>query len=99
MPTAVVSGRVDVKLKRQVDAILSTHGTTANDVIGAVWEQIAQTHEVPMRIKPEEAERLARQRAKFAEFEKFLETLPPINPEYANMTDDEILAMRIDEYV
>lgn len=47
MATAVISGRVDARLKERADAYLRAAGVTAGDVIRAVWERIARTGEIP----------------------------------------------------
>ena len=96
MPTAVVSGRVDESLKRQADVIIRAAGTTVGNVINDVWRTIAETGELP--VSPAQAEeRLAKQKT-FDSFLRWFNTLPPQNDAYARMTDDEILALRVDDY-
>lgn len=47
MPSVVVSGRVDQRVREQAGAVIRAAGLTANDVIRRVWESIARTGEVP----------------------------------------------------
>lgn len=47
MATAVVSGRVDERVKSRADVFIRAAGLSTGDVIRAVWERIAQTGEVP----------------------------------------------------
>lgn len=47
MATAVVSGRVDERIKSRADAFIRAAGLSSGDVIRIVWERIAQTGEVP----------------------------------------------------
>lgn len=47
MATAVVSGRVDERVRQRADAYIKAAGTTTADVIRVVWERIARTGEVP----------------------------------------------------
>lgn len=61
MATTVISGRVDTLVARQAQIAIQRAGTTPGEVIKSVWENIAQTGEVPRR--EEEQKRTARQRA------------------------------------
>ncbi|HIZ18319.1 MAG TPA: type II toxin-antitoxin system RelB/DinJ family antitoxin [Candidatus Olsenella stercoravium] len=47
MATAVVSGRVDEKVRQRADAYIRAAGFTPAEVIKVVWENIARTGEVP----------------------------------------------------
>lgn len=47
MPSVVVSGRVDQRVREQAGAVIRAAGLTANDVIRRVWDSIARTGEVP----------------------------------------------------
>ena len=47
MATAVVSGRVDEKVRQRADAYIRAAGSTPAEVIKVVWEHIARTGEVP----------------------------------------------------
>ena len=47
MATAVVSGRVDEKVRQRADAYIRAAGSTPAEVIKVVWENIARTGEVP----------------------------------------------------
>ena len=47
MATAVISGRVDERVKARAEVFIRAAGLSAGDVIRMVWEHIAQTGEVP----------------------------------------------------
>ena len=47
MATAVISGRVDERVKSRAEVYIRAAGLSTGDVIRAVWERIAQTGEVP----------------------------------------------------
>ena len=47
MATAVVAGRVDEAVKNKVDALLRIAGTSASELIGRLWEHVAETEEIP----------------------------------------------------
>lgn len=53
MATAVISGRVDERIKERADAYLRAAGLQAGDVIRQVWEHIARTGEIPIDGKRE----------------------------------------------
>ena len=97
MSTAVISGRIDADLKAQVDTIIRNTGSSVSEVINNVWLSIARSGELP-EIARQTCDH-ADQRARFAEFEAWLGSLPEPNPDYACMSDDEILATRVDRYV
>ena len=69
MATAVVSGRVDERVRQRADAYIRAAGSTPAEVIKVVWERIAQTGEVPeeepVTVAQEPMERLAELRALF----------------------------------
>ena len=48
MATAVISGRVDERIKERADTYLRAAGLQAGDVIRQVWEHIARTGEIPV---------------------------------------------------
>ena len=96
MPTAVVSGRVDEEIKRQADVIIRAAGTTVGNVINDVWHGIAETGELPQT--PEQAEKRLEERRTFDSFVQWFEALPAQNVAYAQMSDEEILALRVDDY-
>ena len=54
MATAVVSGRVDEKVRQRADAYIRAAGSTPAEVIKVVWENIARTGEVPEEVPAEE---------------------------------------------
>lgn len=81
MATLLVSGRVDESIKRKADAYIKRAGVTTSDVIKVVWEQIAETGEVPTKAKQRKteatlADRLTRLRASTPHSE-FLTGLTP----------------------
>ena len=47
MATAVVSGRVDERVKARAEVFIHAAGLSAGDVIRMVWERIARTGEIP----------------------------------------------------
>lgn len=47
MATAVISGRVDERVKARAELFIHAAGLSAGDVIRMVWEHIAQTGEIP----------------------------------------------------
>ena len=97
MATAVISARVPESVKARVDAVIREAGTTQAEVINGVWRTIAETGELPE--DPERGARLEGQRARFRAFMKWRESLPPIDPEFADMSDEELLAMKAEKYV
>lgn len=96
MPTAVVSGRVDEDLKRKADVIIRAAGTTVGNVINDVWRTIAETGDLPAT--PMQVDERLAKREGFDAFVEWFEALPQQNEAYAGMTDDEILAQRVDDY-
>ena len=54
MPTAVVTGRVEVSDKLKVEECLERAGMSSSDLIKLVWHNIATTGRLP---KPETADR------------------------------------------
>lgn len=96
MPTAVVSGRVDEDVKRRADIIIRNSGQTVAGVIADVWQGIVETGRLPER--PGLADEQAEKRAAFESFMEWLDGLPPQNEAFVHMTDDEILAGRVDDY-
>lgn len=96
MPTVVVSGRVDEGVKLHADAIIRAAGSTVNGVINDVWQTIVSTGQIPA--PPAAADEQVEKRAAFASFMEWFNELPPQNEAYEGMTDDEILAGRVDDY-
>lgn len=47
MATAIVSGRVDERIKERADAVIATAGSSSGEVIRRVWTNIAYTGELP----------------------------------------------------
>ena len=47
MATAVVSGRVDERIKARAEMFIRAAGLSTGDVVRMVWERIARTGEVP----------------------------------------------------
>lgn len=50
MATAIISGRVEESVKEKAGAYIRAAGLTVGDVIKLVWENIAQTGELPQPI-------------------------------------------------
>lgn len=96
MPTVVISGRVDEDVKVRADAVIRAAGSSVARVISDVWQTIAETGEVP--VSPAVADEQAERRAAFESFMEWFDALPPQNEAFAHMTDDEILAGRVDDY-
>ena len=71
-------------------------GSSVARVINDVWRSIADSGELPAA--PELLDEQAEKRAAFESFMEWLDGLPPQNEAFANMTDDEILAGRVDDY-
>lgn len=88
MATAVVSGRVDERIKQEVDRILQREGKTPGDVIKDVWTTIYQTGRLP--ITQEQEDEFKRKRQGFAELMEFVHTAPA-SPSWAtSLTDKEM---------
>lgn len=88
MATAVVSGRVDERVKREVDRIIERAGKTPGDVVRDVWTAIYQTGELPQ--VPEEQSEIDKKQARFQDFMDFVHSAPP-TPDWAvNLTDAEM---------
>ena len=96
MATAVVSGRVDERVRQRADAVMRKAGVTPTEVIQGVWASMAETGEVPDVAKPSSDR--AGGNAAMARLERFLESLPPANPDYAGWSDDDILALRVRDH-
>ena len=96
MATAVVSARVDETIRQKADAIMRKAGLTPSDVIQGVWSAMAQTGEIPEIARPVRDD--AKGRTAMERLESFLGGLPPVNPAYAGLSDDEILATMVSDY-
>ena len=96
MATAVISGRVDELVKQRAEAVLAKNGVTPNQLIGAIWNQIAQTGTIPISMGEDELQ--AHRRQRFAEFQAWTKTLPPC-PSLANATDEELREMIVEGLV
>ncbi|MBQ9005689.1 MAG: type II toxin-antitoxin system RelB/DinJ family antitoxin [Atopobiaceae bacterium] len=96
MPTVVVSGRVDEDVKVRADAVIRAAGSSVARVINDVWRSIADSGELPSA--PELSSKQSKKRAAFESFMEWFDGLPPQNETVARMTDDEILAGRLDDY-
>lgn len=97
MATAVVSGRVDEAVKHRADVVIRNAGETVASVINRVWEAMAETGELPESLRQGHAQETKRE--VFASFLSWLDELPEPNPAYADMTDDELFALKVDEHV
>ncbi len=96
MPTVVISGRVDEDVKLRADAIIRAAGSTVNNVINDVWQTIVSTGQLP--VPPSVIDEQKEKRAVLASFMEWFDELPPQNEAFEHMTDDEILAGRVDDY-
>ena len=92
MATAVVSGRVDEKIRQHADAYIRAAGSTPAEVIKVVWENIARTGEVP------EEEPARGSRDAWERFMEFRESLPKAEPWLANLTKEEMRDMIASRY-
>ena len=97
MPAAVVSGRVDDAIRQKADVVMRKAGFTPTEIIQNVWATMARTGSVPEAARPAQEGEDAHVEA-FARLEGFLGSLPPVNPAYADLSDDEILALRVQDY-
>ena len=89
MATAVVSGRVDGRIKMQADRYIHAAGLSTGDVIRTVWEHIARTGEVPReerRKAPDEISEAMREL-------KELRTVFGSSDWLVNLTDDQMKDM------
>lgn len=84
MATAVVSGRVDEKVRQRADAYIRAAGSTPAEVIKVVWEHIARTGEVP------EEEPAVDPRDAWERFVEFREALPKAEPWLVNLTKEQM---------
>jgi len=96
MATVVVSGRVEESVKLRADAVIRSAGSTAAAVISDVWQSIAETGQLPA--SSAHADEQAEKQATFSSFMEWFETLPSQNEDFAHLTDEEILAGRVDDY-
>ena len=87
MATAVVSGRVDEKIRHRADAYIRAAGSTPAEVIKVVWENIARTGEVPEVVPVEEP------RGAWERFMEFRESLPKAEPWLVNLTKEQMRDM------
>ena len=92
MATAVISGRVDEKIRQRADAYIRAAGSTPAEVIKVVWEHIARTGEVPEAAPAEEpcgaGERCL----------EFRESLPEAEPWLVNLTKEQMRDMIASRY-
>ena len=96
MPTTVVSGRVDETVRQKADNVMRKNGLKPSDVIQNIWNTMAKTGEVPeVALPPRDGEKT---RSAMERLESLLESLPPVNPAYADLSDEEILALRVRDY-
>lgn len=87
MATAVVSGRVDERVRQRADAYIKAAGLTPADVIRVVWENIARTGEVP-----DEGEAQGETPDAFEDFMAFRASLPKATW-LADLTDEQMKDM------
>ena len=96
MATAVVSGRVDEAVRQKADNVMRKNGLKPSDVIQNVWNAMAETGEVPEVACPPRNK--GEKRSAMDRLESLAENLPPVNPAYADLSDEEILAQRVRDY-
>lgn len=96
MATLVVSGRVDETIRHRADAVIRKAGLTPTEIIQNVWSSIAQTGDIPEQALPrrESEDR----KSALERLDDFLTALPPANPQFAGLSDDELLAMKARDY-
>ncbi len=94
--TSVVSGRVDEKIRHRADAAIRNAGLTPNLVIQGIWRSIAETGEIPAAALSPSASQSSS--SALDQLDSFLAALPPVNIEFANSSDDEILATKALDY-
>ncbi len=92
MATAVVSGRVDEKIRQRADAYIRAAGSTPAEVIKVVWENIARTGEVPEAVAAE------RPRGAWERFMEFRESLSEADPWLVNLTKEQMRDMIASRY-
>lgn len=91
MATAVVSGRVDVRVRDRANRVIRAAGLSTADVIKGVWTSIAQTGTLPDAFLAGRAQDSADGRLE--DFLDFVDSLPPAPAELANMTDEEMACL------
>ena len=95
MATAVVSGRVDEHIKREVDRIIEREGKTPGDVIRDVWVTIYETGKLPTT--PQQEAEFLEKRRRFADFLEFVNELPPAPSWFSSMTDEQLHDMMVED--
>ena len=96
MGTSVVSGRVEDATRHKADLAIRKAGLTANSVIQNLWASIAESGEVPQAAQPGGGD--AGKQAALERLDAFLAKLPPVNSEYEGWSDNEILALQVDDH-
>lgn len=93
MATAIVSGRVDARVKERADRSIKAAGTTVGDVIRTVWEHIARTGEVP-HASPENADGADAAWDALLAVREELSHCPASDDPLAALTDDQLHDMK-----
>ena len=96
MATAVISGRVDERVRQRADIVMRKAGLKTSDIIQSVWTYMAEEGEVP-EIARLSTETGGKEEA-LEHLRLFLESLPPANPAYEGLSDDDILALKVHDY-
>ena len=96
MATLVVSGRVDETIRHRADAVIRKAGLTPTEIIQNVWNSIAQTGDIPEQALPRRES--DDQKSALERLDDFLAALPPANPQFAGLSDDELLAMKTHDH-
>lgn len=96
MASSVVSGRVDERVRLRADAVIRKAGLTPTEIIQNVWRSIADTGEIPAEVRPTQASQA--EVGALDRLDGFLASLPSPNPDFSEMSDDDILAMKVLDY-
>lgn len=98
METAVISGRVDMQVKKQAAVYIQRTGQSAADVVKTVWENIAATGEVPEPVQNEDVESREETWNTFMAFCEELDSTPA-KFDLSKMTDQQIRDLVVERYV
>lgn len=94
MATVVVSGRIDEAVKAQADRYLKAAGMSVADLIRTTWENVAATGEVPTPV----ADPALTAHERWEKFMEFCDSMPPADPRYAELTDEQFKDLRVSRY-
>lgn len=74
MATAIVSGRVDAAVNQRASTYIRAAGLTVSDVIGMLWNNIAQHKQIPAFLTEQKAE----EKDTLTQFFAFCDSLEPL---------------------